>query len=413
MISAAEQAALLKRFMEADLMDESDDLVIVQDFDVLYNRLQSLRNQFPTHCLHAVAIKSNPLSGVLSFLNQQVFCAEAASLQEVKLAMHSGFKPESIVFDSPVKTKREIHWMLENASGATVNIDSLEELERYPKQHSLKMGLRITVGYKTASDPSLDVSGKSGKFGIWHERETELLKAVEMHSSITDLHIHQGSQIGALENQVKGIRRVVDLALWINESLGTQRIKRINIGGGFPVNYSGDPFEIATYANLLKAECPELWNGTFEVLTEFGRYTHAHAGWLASRIEYVKQEGENQILITHSGADILLRESYQEGKWPHKLSVCRPDGELVRGLDLNTQVAGPLCFGGDFPFRNVALPKAKSGDWLLISDTGANSFALWSKHCSRAFPKVLAKNGTAISMLKDKEKDDDVIRFWS
>ncbi len=413
MISAAEQAAMLKRFMESDLIDESDDLVIVQDFDVLDNRLNSLQKHFPSHCRHAVAIKSNPLAGVLSFIQKRGFLAEAASLQEVKLALYAGFKPEDIVFDSPVKTRSEIAWMLEHAHDSTVNIDSLEELERYPVHHNLRMGLRITVGYKTASDPVLDVSGKSGKFGIWHQREAELINAVEANPNIQDLHIHQGSQFGALENQVKGIRRVVDLALKMNKSIGSKRIKRINIGGGFPVNYSGEPFEISSYANLLRESCPELWDGTFEMLTEFGRYTHAHGGWIASRIEYVKEEEDLQVLITHSGADILLRESYQEGKWSHKLSIYRSNAELADTSTIKTHVAGPLCFGGDFPFRDIELVSANPGDWLLISDTGANSFALWSKHCSRAFPKVLAKMGSELSVLKAKERDEDVVHFWS
>ena len=51
-----------------------------------------------------------------------------------------------------------------------------------------------------------------------------------------------------------GIRKVVDLALRINEEVGEKRITTIDIGGGLPVNFASDQVlpTFKQYANTLR-----------------------------------------------------------------------------------------------------------------------------------------------------------------
>jgi len=79
---------------------------------------------------------------------------------------------------------------------------------------------------------------------------------------------------------------------------------------------------------------------------------------------------------------------------------------------MNTDVGGPLCFGGDYIAKNIQLPKATAGEWLIIQDTGANSFALWSRHCSRAFPKIIGED-SELAILRDRDSFEDILNFWS
>jgi len=403
------------KYFDGKIITSQDYCIYIQDFKELSAKLKELDSSFSICTTHAVAIKSNPLLAVLQFIEEKGKWAEAASLQEVKLALRAGFSPEHIVFDSPVKTPEEISWCLQHLPKATLNINSLDELQYYPSEVPFRLGLRITLDQATTSHTAMNVSGSWSKFGIPISKRDELFNAVMHNEAITDLHIHQGSQFDKLSSQVSGIRTVIDLALEMNERFNQKRIRRINIGGGFPVNYTGEQFPIKEYADALRAACPELWDGTFEVLTEFGRFTHAHAGTIATRVEYVKQVDEGQILLTHSGADMLLRECYQVGEWPHRLSLVSAKGEYKKSAQIKTLVAGPLCFGGDFPFRDEILPKAESGDWLFIHDVGANSLALWSKHCSRAFPKVVGvseNDAGEVIVLKERQSDEDAIAFW-
>jgi diaminopimelate decarboxylase len=67
-------------------------------------------------------------------------------------------------------------------------------------------------------------------------------------------------------------------------------------------------------------------------------------------------------------------------------------------------LAGPLCFAGDYLARSVQLPVLHEGDWLVIHETGANAYGLWSRHCSRDIPAVLAhsSNRGTLEKLSDR-----------
>ena len=122
---------------------------------------------------------------------------------------------------------------------------------------------------------------------------------------------------------IKGIRKVLDFALAINKSLhengNKNLIETFDIGGGLPVSYhtDGTPVSMEIYLSMLRENCRELFDGTFRLITEFGRYVHANTGWVASKVEYVKREINYNIIMTHVGADLLLRECYHPNDWFH------------------------------------------------------------------------------------------------
>jgi diaminopimelate decarboxylase len=53
-------------------------------------------------------------------------------------------------------------------------------------------------------------------------------------------------------------------------------------------------------------------------------------------------------------------------------------------------IAGPLCFAGDYLAKNVLLPQAEETDVMILAGTGSNSYGLWSRHCSRDIPSFIA-----------------------
>src|SRR5690606_19658099 len=131
--------------------------------------------------------------------------------------------------------------------------------------------------------------------------------------------------------------------------------------------------DISEFSVSLEKRCPELFNGSVNVYTEFGRYYHANAGFTLSRIEETKRFEDGQTLVHHLGANMFVRESYEPGKWPHKMQIIDPDFTMKTDNEIPTDVGGPLCFGGDYMSKNTPLPEAEKGDYLVIMDTGANS----------------------------------------
>ena len=84
-------------------------------------------------------------------------------------------------------------------------------------------------------------------------------------------------------------------------------------------------------------------------------------------------------------------------------------------------VAGPLCFAGDLIAFRESLPEPKVGDRVVIHDAGANTIALYSRHCSRQAPPVyvFASQGqegqeqrVSVVCVKQIESEDAVLEFW-
>jgi diaminopimelate decarboxylase len=82
-------------------------------------------------------------------------------------------------------------------------------------------------------------------------------------------------------------------------------------------------------------------------------------------------------------------------------------------------ISGPLCFAGDIVCRSYSLPTVSSGDWLVMHDVGANTLALFSRHCSRQAPEVVGyrlrgevDGGVLLEDLQAMEPQDRVISFW-
>lgn len=422
MIPANEQSLVISKVFETGLVCEDDTASIFYDVSKLKAKLKSVNRFFSEFApLHTAAVKTNPVAGILTEIVKSGHGLEAASIIEVKMALKAGCKPNKIVFDSPAKTQNEIDWCVNNLKGATVNANCLEELYRYPAHCDLNLGLRINVQRSSGSADFLDVSNEVSKFGEPASNVEGIFKAAKDYPSLNTLHIHQGSQNKNISVLLSGVKQVVDLAEIINDSLGKNQITTIDIGGGYAVNYTGgDEWDIAEFYEPVE----ELFKNTrsrFKVITELGRYYHAHAGFVAAKCEYVLRRGDVCVAVVHAGADLFLRECYVPNARSQTFHVLNSNFEFKGSnyvKDQNdlreTSIAGPLCFGGDFPARIVQLPNLDSGDWVVFNDAGANSLALWSMHCSRPAPVVILYDleSNRLEVVKRRQTHDDVMRFW-
>lgn len=426
------------------LVDENDTAIQFYDLDFMQHRIEILKNVFPENTLHAVAVKAMPLPSVLRKLAMMGTGLEVASFPELLLAMNSGAEPGKIVFDSPVKTRQEIEFAIKN--GIHFNTDSLFELERVAEiSKNIPVrgvcGLRINPQAGMGKIEILSVAGDYSKFGIPIKIYRDgIISAYLEHEWLTGIHVHVGSQGCELPLLLKGIKTVYGLAIEINQQLALHqrpnRIRFFDIGGGLPIAYhpQDSPPTMEDYARTLIAEMPGLFDGTFRLITEFGRWTHANAGFTISRIEYVKPHFVNTFknnpdkssaqphilpeatLMLHVGADLLIRECYLPHQWSHEISLADKSGKIKTGdAACKYTLAGPLCFQGDVISRNVLLPHAEVGDFIIIHDTGAYTLSMWSRYNSRQMPKVIGFRdmGEHFEILKEREKAEELVSFWS
>jgi len=334
-----------------------------------------------------------------------------------------------------------------------------------------KFGVPLTLNTSPSSSSSSSSSFSSSS-SLSSTNKHKIISYFHKYSWLTGLHIHVGSQGLGMDQLAQGIKVLLALTQEVEASLdkeggreGGRRITTLDIGGGLAANYLSDE-AMPTHAQLvevLREAASSLFtpsslpssdgNGRssvpcVRVVTEFGRSLTAKTAWLASRVEYAfdneeeggrEDEGGLRTAILHAGADVLLRECYVPGKFPHRFTVHDKEGHLVRmkeeeeggrgggreqtRIPRTHNLAGPLCFAGDVIKREIKLPKIESGDWVVVHDVGGYTLALFSRYCSRAAPALVGyrvgreggREGggeVMVEVLQEREAGEGVLEFW-
>ena len=417
-ISANEAETIWRCANAQGFLAKDSRSLVVHDMGNLQNRLTRLKQAFPDTALHAVAIKANPLVEVLKFCVQNDCGLEAASIEEVHLAIAAGAEAHKIVFDSPAKTTGEIEFCLNK--GIHLNANGFGELNRIAKQydagsHRSNVGIRINPEISSGSIGITSVGNVGSKFGVSISKQhSQILESFERFEWLNGLHVHVGSQGCTLDQLCESVQKI-DLLKKQIEAKTSRKINFVDIGGGLPAIYqtSASSPSPQAYASRLRADQADLWRQC-QLITEFGRCIHAGCGIAFSRVEYVQQRAENQFEATvHLGADFLLRPVYRSAEWKHEFLLLDSDGQLKSETSAATTLNGPLCFGGDVIARDISLGIPEPGDWLAIRDCGAYTLSMWSRHCSRGIPGVAGYFDGKMQWLRQQETAKDLVRYWS
>jgi diaminopimelate decarboxylase len=424
-ISIERAAQIFRNARGSGLLSSIDTAVIFHDLGLLEQRIKLLQHFFPASAIHALAIKANPLVAVLKCAVESGAGMEAASIEEVHLALAAGCPPERIVFDSPAKTNDELAFALQK--GIHINADSLEELDRIAELVSAgnahgSIGLRINPVVGTGSIAMTSVAGRSSHFGVALDDTDRdvIIRAFRSYPWLCGLHSHVGSQGCELSLLTAAASRIWELRQAIHNTIGHAQITTVDIGGGIPALYSDAEsyFTFQDYVAALKRDVPGLFSPDIRLITEFGRSIQANCGFSVAKVESVKKTFDQQVAVIHLGADFLLRPVYQPEFWHHDCVLLDACGHVKTGVTEPWSLAGPLCFSGDFIARSIMMPKISSGDYILIRDIGAYTLGLWSRHCSRAIPLILGYNETNSQKihfvtLRHRETYNGIVSFWS
>ncbi|MFF6936967.1 MULTISPECIES: diaminopimelate decarboxylase [Streptomyces] len=372
--------------MAEGLLGEERPLAGFLDADGIRESADALRDAFAAEpgvrVLHTFAAKAASLIPVLRLLADCGMGCEVAGPGELRLAVEAGFAPARIVLDSPAKTRDELRLAL--ALGVAVNADSFGEIRRIeglrsPGSASV-LGLRVNPQVGGGSIGAMSTATATSKFGVALRDPGARDRVVQTFVErpwLTRLHAHVGSQGCSLDLIAAGIAETYRLAEEINGVLGTRRVTGIDIGGGLPVNFDDDETRpaFAEYVAALRSAAPGLFDGRYDLVTEFGRSLLAKNGFIGARVEYTKDAGGRRIALTHAGAQIATRTVFMPDAWPLRIGAFDGEGRPHGGPPMVQDIAGPCCFAGDVVAHARELPELREGDFVVLYDTGAYYFS--------------------------------------
>ncbi|WP_211369842.1 diaminopimelate decarboxylase [Nonomuraea turkmeniaca] len=389
------------------------------DTDGVRDSVADLHEAFGPGVLHTFAAKAASLIPVLRLLATEGMGCEVASSGELRIALDAGFDPATIVFDSPAKTREELAQAL--ALGVAVNADNLDELRRIdvlrPDGCASVVGLRVNPQVGSGSIGAMSTATATSKFGVALRdpgaREA-VVRAFATRPWLTRLHAHVGSQGCPLDLIAAGIAETYRLAEEINATLGRRQVTSLDIGGGLPVNFAGDEVTpaFADYVAALRAAVPDLFDGRYALVTEFGRALLAKNGFIGALVEYTKEAGGRRIAITHAGAHVATRTVFMPDAWPLRVGAYDAKGRPKQGPALAQDVAGPCCFAGDVVAHGRELPELEEGDVVVLHDTGAYYFSTPWAYNSLPYPAVqgftITEEGVRLALIREAQTLDEI-----
>nr|ACO15662.1 Diaminopimelate decarboxylase [Caligus clemensi] len=424
-----------------NILNDSCPSIDIFDLDYFNSRITSLLKAFPSdgqNLQHTFAVKANPLRGVLLAAKARGLGAECASISEVLLSLSLGFEPCKVIFDSPCKTREDIRIALN--SGVVMNLDNEREMglvheilqEGNVKDRPL-VGLRINPVVGGGDFDILSTATKASKFGLplCENTKERILSLFEECGWLNGVHIHVGSQGVPLKKFVDGAKKLMEFVHKIESCRGGRLLETVDIGGGLSTSYiledvEPKEFTFALYKEELSKAVPELFDGRRRVITEFGRSLALKAGKTLTRVEHIKEwiPEIRPIIQTHVGVNQFIRETYLPDTWSHRISLLNPLGNTKTCAPENKvlyDIAGPLCFQGDYLQSSVSLPSATPGDVLAIHDTGAYTMSMYSRYNSIR-PSVVygyerineeeKDQCLRISCFKEKETAEETLGIW-
>jgi len=140
------------------------------------------------------------------------------------------------------------------------------------------------------------------------------------------------------------------------------------------------------------------------VIFEPGRAISGPAGFLLTRLEYIKTGEARNFAIVDGAMNDLIRPSLYSAY--HRILL---NGSTRRGRRLNYDVVGPICESGDFLGKDRIFPPLAPGDLFLVCDTGAYGMVMASNYNSRPRPAEVLVKGNRHFLIRRRETLDDLL----
>ncbi|MGH2594282.1 MAG: diaminopimelate decarboxylase [Anaerolineae bacterium] len=351
------------------------------------------------------SVKANSSGAILRLLRDWASGFDVVSSGELYRTLRAGADPKTIVFAGVGKTDAELSFAVEFGVG-WINVESSEEIEALDAIANTKgarprAALRLNPVVEADTHPHIATGGVRSKFGIDLDEAERLLSEATRFPQVNlaGLHVHVGSQLASPDATVEAVRKALVL-------IERYRLRMLDIGGGFPVNYGADENSTPLTPDpsvFAQALAPMLRHRDLELLIEPGRSIVADAGLLLTRVLNVKQRERRQLVVVDAGMTELIRPALYGAYHP----IVPLD--MQQADPVATDVVGPVCESADAFARDRPLPPLKRGNLLAITHAGAYGMSMASNYNSRPRPAEVMVDGSAVSLIRKRETFEDLL----
>ena len=350
-------------------------------------------------------------------IGQSSFGIDVASKGECYTALRAGLSPDRILYHGNNKSKEELAYALEHGIGRIV-IDSLRELEdlvaivdeghyvtniliRFsPKLHQIRTHKNIQTGHKTS------------KFGVDLDRDLDhMMTLIQSHASIRfrGFHFHVGSQLTSNQHHIEAVEEIIPYMRQLVEQYGIV-CDELDIGGGYGIAYTKDdlvvPIEqlVKPVMAHVKALCETFGLKVPRILLEPGRSIVGEAGVTLYTIGTIKQTATKTFVAVDGGMTDNLRVALYDARYRATLG-----NDIFAPATTTVTIVGNACESTDIMIRDIALPTVRTGDVLVVHNTGAYEHSLANNFNKVLRPAVVMVDQGLPLLIQRRETLDDLI----
>lgn len=319
-----------------------------------------LAGALPNVDLH-YALKPLPHESVIRTLGEEGAYFDLATNGEVDLVQRCGVSADRCIHTHPIKRDSDIRTAL--AYGVELFVaDNPDELRKFAKFRN-SASLLIRVSFRNPGA----VCDLSKKFGCAPEAVVDLLAlAEELRIRISGLSFHVGSQALDSGMHVEAIRVCREL-MRTTERHG-HHLNTLDIGGGFPVNYSQQLLPIEEYCAPIRRALQSFEPGV-RFIAEPGRFIAAPAAIAVSSVMgRALRDGRWWYYLDDGLYGSYSGQMYDHAKYPIEALV-------APGKTYPSVLAGPTCDSIDVIGENLDLPQLDIGDLIVGRAMGAYTWA--------------------------------------
>ena len=363
------------------LVKEFGSPLLILDCERVRVQMRKLKKALPQVALH-YALKPLPHPAVVAAVLAEDGYLDLATSGEVQLARRLGVDPARCIHTHPIKRPQDIANALEFGVRLFV-ADNPDEIRKFA-QLTDRAELLLRVSFRSPG-AMVDLSRK---FGCDPEDLLTLARiAADLGVRVRGLSFHAGSQVRYAAKHVEAVAACMKLMARARRA-GLGIFDTLDIGGGFPIDYTEPVQDIRRFCAPLRAALAQLPRRV-RVIAEPGRYIVGPAAiGVATVMGRARREGHWWYYLDDGLYGAWSGQLFDKASYP--VETLRDGAERLPSV-----LAGPTCDSIDVIAENLMLPQLREGDLIVGRAMGAYTWACATEFNFFPKPAVVAVNRRA------------------